>query len=188
MRLQPLQAWFNDTLWRPAKGYAVINGHWRHIGFGALAVSLFGAAVITGGLGNHTGPAQSRAALVAGAQSSGPSHRWREPEPPTTSTTAQRIVAHAAPARATRGTRRGPDNGDFNSCVRQKESSNNYGYSGYYHGAYNMTLSHWGGYGGYSRPEDAPPSVQDAKFNSDVAQGSAYMHQQYPVTSRACGM
>ncbi len=81
-----------------------------------------------------------------------------------------------------------PLRGDFASCVRQKESSNNYGYSGYYHGAYNMTLSHWSGYGGYSSPESAPPAVQDAKFASDVAQGSAYMHQQYPVTSRACGL
>lgn len=76
---------------------------------------------------------------------------------------------------------------DFNACVRQKESSNNYAYSGYYHGAYNMTIQHWDGYGGYARPEDAPPEVQDAKFNEDRAQGSAYMHQQYPQTSRACG-
>jgi hypothetical protein len=50
-----------------------------------------------------------------------------------------------------------------------------------------MTVQHWGGYGGYSRPEDAPPSVQDAKFQDDMSHGSAYMHQQYPVTSRMCG-
>ncbi len=77
--------------------------------------------------------------------------------------------------------------GGFAACVRGKESSNNYAYSGYYHGAYNMTLSHWNNYDGYPTPESAPPSVQDAKFQSDVAQGPAYMHQQYPVTSRACG-
>ncbi len=83
-----------------------------------------------------------------------------------------------------------PLTGDFASCVRQHEAGGNYATNtgNGYHGAYQMTNSHWAGYGGYSSAEQAPPEVQDTKFNSDVAQGSAYMHQQYPVTSRRCGM
>lgn len=104
---------------------------------------------------------------------------------------AERAVATRKTARIRSTPRRivqGSNNGDFASCVREKESSNNYAYNGYYKGAYNMTTDHWSGYGGYSNPADAPPGVQDAKFQSDVAQGSGYMHQQYPTTSRACGM
>lgn len=102
--------------------------------------------------------------------------------PPTTTAPHVVHVTHAPSANYAAGA------GGFAACVRGIESTNNYGYSGYYHGAYNMTISHWGNYDGYARPEDAPPSVQDAKFASDVSQGSAYMHQQYPVSSRRCGM
>lgn len=49
--------------------------------------------------------------------------------------------------------------------LRECESSNNYATNtgnGYY-GAYQYDLQTWDNYGGYSRPDLAPGSVQDAK-------------------------
>ncbi len=83
-----------------------------------------------------------------------------------------------------------PLSGDFASCVRQKESGNNYATNtgNGYKGAYQMGNPHWNGYGGYPSADQAPPEVQDQKFAEDMAKGPAYMHQQYPTTSRQCGM
>lgn len=49
--------------------------------------------------------------------------------------------------------------------LRVCESGNNYAnrYNSTYRGAYQISFSTWGGYGGYSDPADAPPAVQDAK-------------------------
>jgi hypothetical protein len=152
----------------------------------AAALVLLSALAISAcsGSGSHGGEAVR---VVAGTPHAAV---WWRPTtttqpPPTTAVTRSESSGRS---RVPSSRPRSAPTGDFAGCVRQKESSNDYGYNdGQYHGAYNMTLSHWDGYGGYSRPEDAPPSVQDAKFQSDAARGSAYMHQQYPVTSRACG-
>lgn len=49
--------------------------------------------------------------------------------------------------------------------LRVCESGNNYANrnNSTYRGAYQISFSTWGGYGGYSDPADAPPAVQDAK-------------------------
>lgn len=56
------------------------------------------------------------------------------------------------------------------ACIRRYESAGDYGAvspDGTYGGAYQADRRTWGGYGGYDRPEDAPPSVQD-DFAADL--------------------
>lgn len=61
--------------------------------------------------------------------------------------------------------------GDGWAYLRQCESGGNYAANtgnGYY-GAYQYDLSTWGNYGGYARPDLAPPAVQDAKAQETYA-------------------
>lgn len=56
--------------------------------------------------------------------------------------------------------------------LRECESGDNYAINagnGYY-GAYQYDLPTWANYGGYSRPDLAPPSVQDAKVKETQSQ------------------
>lgn len=50
--------------------------------------------------------------------------------------------------------------------LKMCESGNNYANKNNpkYRGAYQYDISTWGGFGGFTDPADAPPSVQDAKF------------------------
>lgn len=61
--------------------------------------------------------------------------------------------------------------GDGWAYLRQCESGGNYAANtgnGYY-GAYQYDLSTWNNYGGYARPDLAPPAVQDAKAQETYA-------------------
>lgn len=191
MRLQPQRAWLNDR-WRNLRGYTARDGTWRFVGAGAAVTALLSGAMIAGGVGRNATPAAIGTPTAEGHSSR--FNDWAGFRGPTTTqaptTTVAKpapVVKHTAPPKARRSV---PPSGDFASCVRQKEAGGNYATNtgNGYHGAYQMTNSHWAGYGGYASADQAPPAVQDAKFASDVAQGAAYMHQQYPVTSRACGM
>lgn len=173
----------------------------RMRGLGVIGVAvLVGAVALSIALGLLSSrPAEPAPATLLAASS--PETDWSTtttttapPPPPPTTVTAPTpapkpaVVHHQAPAQPTHQANYAAGTGGFAACVRQHESGGNYGYNdGRYHGAYNMTTDHWGGYGGYARPEDAPPSVQDAKFQDDMSHGSGYLHQQYPVTSRMCG-
>lgn len=60
---------------------------------------------------------------------------------------------------------------DVWAALRNCESGGNYAENtgnGYY-GAYQYDLSTWDNYGGYTRPDLAPPGVQDAKAHADQA-------------------
>jgi len=60
----------------------------------------------------------------------------------------------------------GTASGDLAARIRARESGGNYATNtgnGYY-GAYQFDTGTWGGYGGYKYASDAPPEVQDAKF------------------------
>ena len=65
----------------------------------------------------------------------------------------------------------GGGGGDLAARVRARESGGNYATNtgnGYY-GAYQFDDGTWGGYGGYAHASDAPPAVQDAKFQETYA-------------------
>jgi len=54
-----------------------------------------------------------------------------------------------------------------------------------YYGAYQFDIGTWNGYGGYTRPDQAPPAVQDAKFNETFARrGSNPWNSSYFCWSR----
>lgn len=55
--------------------------------------------------------------------------------------------------------------GDIFARIRMRESGGNYAANtgNHYYGAYQYDLGTWGNYGGYARPDLAPPAVQDAK-------------------------
>jgi hypothetical protein len=79
------------------------------------------------------------------------------------------------------------DTGDSWSRLRQCESGGNYAINtgnGYY-GAYQYDLRTWGNYGGYSRPDLAPPTVQDAKARETQ---SARGWSPWPVCSARLGL
>lgn len=84
------------------------------------------------------------------------------------------VSAAPSPAPALRAVPRGgggPASGDLMRRVCMKESGCNYSINtgnGYY-GAYQFDVGTWGGYGGYSRADLAPPAVQDAKFQETYA-------------------
>lgn len=76
-------------------------------------------------------------------------------------------------------------------CIRTKESGGNYtslSPGGTYRGAYQYSVPTWNGYGGYSDPAAAPPSVQDERALADYNRGVGQIHQNWPQTSRACGL
>lgn len=132
--------------------------------------------------------ARERAAAEAAAAAAAAAEAQRQQELAARQAQAQK-VARTRQAPRQQQVVHGADNGDFMSCVRNKESTNNYAmHSSKYSGAYSMSDEHWGGRGGYQRAGDAPPEMQDQKFREDMAGGTGYMHQQYPQTSRACGM
>jgi hypothetical protein len=65
----------------------------------------------------------------------------------------------------------GAAGGDLAARIRARESGGNYGANtgnGYY-GAYQFDRGTWGGYGGYATADQAPPEVQDAKFQETYA-------------------
>ena len=74
--------------------------------------------------------------------------------------------------------------GDGWEALRNCESGGNYATNtgnGYY-GAYQYDLSTWANYGGYARPDLAPPAVQDAKAQETfAARGSS----PWPVCGRS---
>lgn len=84
------------------------------------------------------------------------------------------------------------------ACIRQKESGGNYNARGSFRGAYQYLISTWANYGAedpathafirYHDPADAPPWVQDKRAAEDFAKGPRQIHQNWPVTSRACGV
>lgn len=54
-----------------------------------------------------------------------------------------------------------------------------------YFGAYQFDIGTWGGYGGYSRPDLAPPAVQDAKAKATQAARGWYP---WPACARMLGL
>ena len=54
-----------------------------------------------------------------------------------------------------------------------------------YYGAYQFSIGTWGGYDGYSRPDLAPPAVQDAKAKATQAARGWYP---WPACSRKLGL
>jgi hypothetical protein len=73
------------------------------------------------------------------------------------------------------------------AALRQCESGGNYAANtgnGYY-GAYQYDLPTWGNYGGYARPDLAPPSVQDAKAQETQARRG---WSPWPACSRKLGL
>jgi hypothetical protein len=90
---------------------------------------------------------------------------------------AQRAQSRKAPARTGRG------GGGGGSCdpesIVQRESKgdpNAVNPSSGAGGKYQFLPSTWSGYGGYSRAEDAPESVQDERFNEMWAGGAGSSH------------
>ena len=76
---------------------------------------------------------------------------------------AKQVQVRTATAR--RAPLYGPATGDNWYRLRLCEAGNDYTKNtgnGYY-GAYQFNISTWGNWGGYSRPDLAPPAVQDAK-------------------------
>lgn len=72
-------------------------------------------------------------------------------------------------------------------ALKMCESGNNYGTAtgnGYY-GAYQYDVGTWNNYGGYHLPSQAPPEVQDAKFQQTYA---ARGGSPWPVCSRQAGL
>ncbi len=106
-------------------------------------------------------------------------------------------AAEVAAARAARRNRfrtvatnrvvKGPVTGDAWYHLRVCESGNNYARNsgnGYF-GAYQYNLSTWGHYGGYARPDLAPPAVQDAKAKlTQAARG----WRPWPACARKLGL
>lgn len=96
---------------------------------------------------------------------------------PVTRVIAVSVPQHSGIASAT------PDN---MLKLRLCESGNTYSRNsgnGYY-GAYQYNIGTWAGYGGYSRPDLAPPDVQDAKFLQTF---SARGWSPWPACSRKLG-
>jgi hypothetical protein len=90
---------------------------------------------------------------------------------------AQRAQSRKAPARTGRG---GGGGGGCNpESIVQRESKgdpNAVNPSSGAGGKYQFLPSTWSGYGGYSRAEDAPESVQDERFNEMWAGGAGSSH------------
>jgi membrane-bound lytic murein transglycosylase B len=90
---------------------------------------------------------------------------------------AQRAQSRKAPARTGRG---GGGGGSCNpESIVQRESKgdpNAVNPSSGAGGKYQFLPSTWSGYGGYSRAEDAPESVQDERFNEMWAGGAGSSH------------
>jgi hypothetical protein len=82
---------------------------------------------------------------------------------------------------------KGPVTGDAWYRLRVCESGNNYARNsgnGYF-GAYQYNLSTWANYGGYARPDLAPPAVQDAKAKiTQAARG----WRPWPACARKLGL
>lgn len=79
---------------------------------------------------------------------------------------AQRAQSRKAPARTGRG---GGGGGSCNpGSIVQRESEGD---------PNAVTPSTWSGYGGYSRAQDAPESVQDERFNEVWAGGAGSSHR-----------
>jgi hypothetical protein len=81
----------------------------------------------------------------------------------------------------------GPVTGDVWYRLRLCESGNDYAKNtgnGYY-GAYQYDISTWNNYGGYSRPDLAPASVQDAKAQADQARRG---WSPWPACARKLGL
>ncbi len=102
---------------------------------------------------------------------------------------SQQALQHAAAARASLprggGARPAPASGGSPggtwSCIRQKESSNNYRAPG--GGAYQFKNGTWEDMGGTGRPEDAPPAEQDERAMKLYQQRG----WQPWTTARSCG-
>ncbi len=103
---------------------------------------------------------------------------------------AAALAAKAAKARlaaAATKTVIGPATGDVWYQLRMCEAGNDYARNsgnGYY-GAYQYNLGTWGGYGGYQRPDLAPPEVQDAKAQETQA---ARGWSPWPACARKLGL
>lgn len=97
---------------------------------------------------------------------------------------ASRVAAEQAQAvNAPQTASNAPTIGGGWEALRQCESGGNYATNtgnGYY-GAYQYDISTWANYGGYARPDLAPPAVQDAKAQETfAARGSS----PWPVCGR----
>lgn len=96
----------------------------------------------------------------------------RKAEEAAAAAEAARLAAIAAEEAARPKVVYGANTGDVWYQLRMCESGNNYATNtgnGYY-GAYQYDLRTWANYGGYSRPDLAPPAVQDAKARETHAQ------------------
>lgn len=184
LRLSPgaLRRFYNDKLWRPLRGYAVVNGTWTFVGAGALA-ALFSAAMIgTWGVSPHATPAASRPS--AGHSSS--SYNWggfRAPttttQPPTTTppTTAPK---RAAPPRASRSAPGPCDRPSNCPQLRQCENGGDYGThsNNGFVGAYQIMPGTGRSVG---MPANPTPAQQDAAADAIYARGG---RSQWPVCGK----
>lgn len=55
-------------------------------------------------------------------------------------------------------------------------------------GRYQYTHKTWNNYKGYAEAYLAPPNIQDERALSDYNLGPAHRHQEWPRSSRTCGV